>query len=215
MLIDLTRQLRVYLVADPDQTDQDLRDVCADALRGGVTAIQFRAKSLSDREAFALACDIAQQCATFNALFLVNDRIDIAIASRADGVHLGVDDLPIDVAREMLGERAVIGYSPDTDVQASHSASRGASYLGVGPVYGTNSKSDAGDAIGLDVFARRTATSSLPTIGIGGITPSNAGAVIEAGAVGVAVIGAILRADDPHEAARALSESVHRSIERP
>ena len=202
---NLADRLRLYLVADPDQTSGDFETAILAALRGGVTSVQLRWKSATDRELFARAATLCSYCRQFGALFFVNDRVDIALASGADGVHLGVDDLPIEAARAVGSPNLIFGFSPETDEQAVAAASRGASYLGVGPVYGTTSKADAGPAIGLNVIGQRAAETTLPIVGIGGISADNALAVIEAGAVGVAVVSAILRATDPERAARALS----------
>ena len=142
------------------------------------------------------------------ALFLVNDRLDLALASDADGVHLGVDDLPIDVARRIGGRNLVIGFSPETDEQAGDAGKRGADYLGVGPVFGTATKSDAGTAIGLETVARRAELAGIPVIGIGGITAQNARSVMDAGAVGVAVVSAISKQDGSETAAVALRRAL-------
>lgn len=208
----LASRLALYLVADPDQTDRDLLPIVRQALEGGCTAVQLRAKRLPDGAFLTLAREMREASEESGALFLVNDRLDIALATGADGVHLGVDDLPLTAARQ-LATRAqksdfVIGYSPETDVQVTTAAAAGADYLGIGPVFGTTSKPDAGDAIGLDHFRRRVAAAGIPVIGIGGIQPSNARSVIETGAVGIAVVGAILRAKDPCSAAAALRDAV-------
>jgi thiamine-phosphate diphosphorylase len=200
--------LRLYLVADPNQSSGNLRDQVEAALRGGVTAVQLRWKSATDRELLEEAMTLAAMCKVHGALFFVNDRVDIALASGADGVHLGVDDLPIEDARRLGESSLTIGFSPETDEQANRANLRGADYLGVGPVFGTASKSDAGPAIGLEILSRRVATAGIPVIGIGGITAENAGQVISAGAVGVAVVSAILRAADPEPAARRLRQAV-------
>jgi thiamine-phosphate pyrophosphorylase len=206
---DLVAHLAVYLVADPEQTNRHLLDDVTAALAGGVTAVQLRVKSLTDRETLALAREIAVRCADRRALFLMNDRVDLALAAGAIGVHLGVDDLPIEDARRLLGPGAVIGYSPETDAQAAEACSRGANYLGVGPVFSTASKSDAGDAIGTETIRRRARLAGIPIIGIGGISSTNAPIVIEAGAVGVAVVGEILRSDDPRAATQRLVSAVN------
>ena len=201
----LSDRLRLYLVADPVQTDGDFETAVAGALRGGVTAVQLRWKSATDRALLARAIALTALCREHGALFFVNDRVDIALAAGADGVHLGVDDLPLEAARKLGGPGFLIGYSPETDDQAAIARVRGACYLGVGPIYETASKSDAGPAIGLRTIQRRAKIASLPTIGIGGVTAANALLVIEAGAVGVAVVRAILGAASPEQAARDLS----------
>ncbi len=206
--IDLEAALRVYFVADPSQTPRPITEVVQAALAGGVTMVQMRAKSLHDLGQYAIGRVLLQACRSAGAAFIVNDRIDLALALGADGVHLGVDDLPLEEARRMAPPGFIIGYSPATDEQARRARERGSSYLGVGPVFGTASKADAGDAIGFDIFERRAWLSRLPVIGIGGITPENAASVIEAGACGVAVISAISRSPDPESASRSLREVV-------
>ncbi len=208
----LASRLSVYLVADPEQTSADLGLVVHQALEGGCTAVQLRAKHHTDRALLALAMSIREICIAYQALFVVNDCLDIALASGADGLHLGVDDLPLSEARRVAAQTGrpdlIIGYSPETDEQTVMAASAGANYLGVGPVFDTASKADAGEAIGLETLRHRAAVTPIPVIGIGGIEPRNAASVIEAGAAGVAVVGAVLRADDPEEAARALRQAV-------
>lgn len=202
-------RLRLYLVADPDLVDGDVASVVSAAIDGGVSCVQLRVKSGSDRAFERLGTEVGEICRRTQTLFLVNDRLDIALAVGADGVHLGVDDLAIESARRLGGARFVVGYSPETDEQAEVAASRGADYLGVGPVYGTASKADAGGAIGLETLGRRARMSGIPTIGIGGITAANVPVVLAAGADGVAVMSAILGSSDPRSAARALSSSLH------
>lgn len=208
---DLANQLAVYLVADPDQTRRDLYDDVSAALDGGVTAVQLRAKTMTDRASLTLATRLCQLCHDHRALFFVNDRLDLALAAAADGVHLGVDDLPIAAARSISGGRFLIGYSPQTDDEVAEAAAIGADYIGIGPVFATGSKPDAGEAIGLGTLRRRAALTSLPAVGIGGINTSNAAEVIAAGAVGVSVISAILSAADPREAAAHLRALVDRA----
>ncbi len=201
-------QLRLYLVADPEHVSGDLTIAVRQALAGGVRAVQLRSKTMTDREALALAREIRAACHDAGAVFIVNDRLDIALASGADGVHLGVDDLPVDDARQIAGADFVIGFSPETDEQIRSAGTRGASYLGVGPVFGTATKADAGDALGIDEFARRCSISLVPVVGIGGITLENAKETISAGAAGVAVVSAILGSGDPRGAAEALYHQV-------
>jgi thiamine-phosphate diphosphorylase len=205
---DLAARLRLYLVADPDHVRGDLVSMVEQALTSGVTAVQLRCKRGTDREVLDLARELRSRTADYGALFLVNDRLDIALASKADGVHLGVDDLPLEEARRAGGPDLIVGYSPETDDQAREAAARGASYLGVGPVFGTATKADAGDAIGLETISRRAELAGIPIIGIGGITAENARSVIEAGAVGVAVVSAISMQNDPEAAARVLRSAL-------
>jgi thiamine-phosphate pyrophosphorylase len=198
--------LRLYLVADPDLITRPLEAVVAEALDGGVTAVQLRAKSLTDREFLTLARSIRALCERAGSLFFVNDRVDLALAAHADGVHLGVDDLPLEDARHILGGEKLIGYSPETNDQAASARDWGANYLGVGPVFETASKLDAGHAIGLESLRRRITLAVIPVVGIGGINPDNARSVIQTGAAGVAVVSAILRASDPRAASTELRD---------
>ena len=199
----LAARLRCYLVTDADPDLALLEERCAAALAGGVTTVQLRAKGLTDRQLLLAAQALHARCQAAGALFIVNDRVDIALAAGADGVHLGVDDLPVADARRLLGPHAVIGYSPENDADRLAAEQAGADYLGVGPVYGTSTKSDAGAAIGLDGLARVVRATTLPVVGIGGVTLANAPDVLCAGAAGVAVVGAIWHAPDPEAAARA------------
>ena len=205
---ELAEKLAVYLVADPEQTERDLVEDVVAALEGGVTSVQLRAKRATDREALAVAVRLREACRERDALFVVNDRVDLALAAGADGVHLGVHDLPLAAAREIAGSRLVLGYSPLTLDQVDAAAGAGADYVGLGPVFATASKEDATPPIGLPGLAAQVAATPLPAVGIGGITAENAGDVIRAGAVGVSVISAILRAPDPREAAARLAQAV-------
>ncbi|HEV2527963.1 MAG TPA: thiamine phosphate synthase [Thermomicrobiales bacterium] len=206
---DVSASLRLYLVADPSlsRSGDIVSDVDA-ALAGGVSMVQLRAKGLKDRAAFEVGRSLRKQCAQYSVPFLVNDRVDLALALGADGVHLGVDDMPLDAARQVLGPAAIIGWSPETDEQTAMAAGRGADYLGVGPVFGTGSKADAGEPIGLDGLARRVVAAGIPVVAIGGITADTAAGCLQQGASGIAVIGAILRSDDPGQAATALRSAV-------
>ena len=206
----LSKRLRLYLVADPDYVRGDLISMVTAALRGGVTAVQLRCKNRTDRECIALARQLREMSRSRGALFVVNDRLDIALASDADGVHLGVDDLPLEDARRLGGPNLVVGYSPATDEQARSAHSLGADYLGVGPVFGTSTKGDAGPAVGLETISRRATIAGIPVIGIGGITSQNAQSVISAGGVGVAIVTAISMSPDPEHAACDLAKAMSR-----
>ncbi len=204
----LEEKLGLYLVVDPEQTEHELHELVDHAIEGGVTAVQLRAKQMRDDDALYLAMRLRAICHSSDVLFLVNDRLDLALAAQADGVHLGVHDLPPFFARWIAGPEFVIGYSPETDYQAAQARSGRESYLGVGPVFATSSKADAGDPLGLEGFVKRIEYAEVPVIGIGGITAATAASVVEAGAAGVAVVSAILRASDPKQAATELAGRV-------
>lgn len=173
-----------------------------------MTAVQLRVPGWTDRDKLSAAVGLRELCNDYGALFIVNNRVDIAMASAADGVHLGVDDLPVSAARRILGPDKVIGFSPGSNADIGSAAEGGADYLGVGPVYETQTKSDAGPAIGLDRLAEMVTSASVPVIGIGGITLENAHQVIEAGACGVAVVSSVFMAEDPEAAASELAAAL-------
>jgi thiamine-phosphate diphosphorylase len=211
-LPDLARRLAVYLIADPEQTARDLLGIVDQAIDAGISALQLRAKRLSDRQAFELGAALAERCRATGTLFVVNDRVDLALLLKADGVHLGVADVPIPAVRALVRDQLILGFSPETNEQASTAADSGADYLGIGPVFGTASKPDAGEAIGLDTLRHRIDLCGIPCVGVGGIDAENAGRVIAAGAVGVAVVSAVLRADDPVASTNRLAASVHAAL---
>ncbi len=208
----LPEHLRLYLVAGTQDAPKGLLETIEAALAGGVTAVQLREKSGSDRVILATAERVRELCLEHGAAFFLNDRLDLALAASADGIHLGVDDISIPAARRIAGPGFVIGFSPETDLGSRSARIERASYLGVGPLFGTRSKPDAGPAIGVSALKRRIEVSGLPVIGIGGIDAGNAGSVIGAGASGIAVMSAILHATDPEAAARALREAVDAAL---
>lgn len=211
---ELRDRLAVYLVADPEGTGRSLLDDVQAALDGGVTCVQLRAKRLEGYDFWRLATTLRAFCAQSDALFVVNDRLDVALAVDADGVHLGVSDLPVDVTRSMTPPGFLIGFSPQTLDDVLATAPLGADYAGLGPVFPTGSKHDAGNPIGLDGLRALAAACQTPTVAIGGISLANAEDAVAAGAVGVAVISAILRADDPATAARQLASAVRAGLMR-
>jgi thiamine-phosphate pyrophosphorylase len=174
------------------------------AIAGGADTIQFRQKDGSTREMIRIAEQVHTLCKRAGAAFIVNDRVDVAIACRADGVHLGQDDFPIPLARKLLGEKAIIGGSAGSLEEARKVLLEGADYLGFGPVYPTTSKEDAGPAAGVGLLKQIVEAIPLPIIAIGGIGKENAAPLIRAGAHGFAVISAVCCQPDPAEAARCL-----------
>jgi thiamine-phosphate pyrophosphorylase len=174
------------------------------AIAGGADAIQFRQKKGSTRELIEIAVQMKQACAKKGVAFIVNDRIDVAIAAQADGVHLGQDDFPIPLARELLGKERIIGGSAATLEEARKCLADGADYVGFGPVFPTGSKDDAGPVSGIETLKTVAETIPLPIIAIGGIGLVNAPAILEAGAHGIAVISAVCCQDDPCRATNTL-----------
>lgn len=179
------------------------------AIAGGADTIQFRQKSGPTREMIGVARKMKGLCAQAGVIFIVNDRIDVAIAAQADGVHLGQDDFPIPLARELLGEGRMVGGSAATMEEAQKCLSEGADYVGFGPVYPTTSKADAGAVSGIEVLKKVTGAMPLPIIAIGGVGAENTPEVMRAGAHGIAVISAVCCQQDPEGATRALYQALH------
>ena len=174
------------------------------AIAGGADTIQLREKGGSTREMIRAAEQMQTLCKKAGVSFIVNDRVDVAIASGADGVHLGQDDFPIPLARKLLGKKAIIGGSAANIEEARTCLAEGADYIGFGPVYTTTSKADAGPISGLDLLRDVAEAIPLPIVAIGGITTDNAPLIMKAGAHGIAVISAVCCQSSPTEAARAL-----------
>jgi thiamine-phosphate pyrophosphorylase len=175
------------------------------AVDGGATCIQLRLKDVSARDLVGLARELAR---SLPVPVIVNDRADVAIAAGAAGVHLGADDLPVSAVRSFAPPGLIIGVSVGNDAEISNA--RGADYAGIGPLFESVSKSDAGSTIGTEEFSRLAAATGLPAVAIGGVTAGNARLAIDAGAAGVAAIAAIFGASDPFSAARELSSAIGR-----
>jgi thiamine-phosphate pyrophosphorylase len=202
--------LRVYVVTSGTLVPgRAHREIAAAAIAGGATAIQLRAPELDDVELLPIAREIVDVCRDAGVLCIVNDRVDVAVAAGADGVHVGQDDEP-EAARAMLGPDRVLGISVRDADNARAAAAAGADYLGV-TVWSTATKPEA-VAGGLDGLSAVAGASALPVVGIGGIDATNAAAVIHAGAAGVAVISAVVAATEPVTATRALREAVDRAL---
>jgi len=202
---------RTYLVTQESRSaGRPTTAVVAAAIDGGIDAIQLREKGTPARERYELGRVVRERTAEAGVALIVNDRADIAAAIDADGVHLGQSDLPVPAARDLLGPGALIGCSAATVPEAEAAAADGADYLGVGAVYPTGTKTvpDEEQGIGTDRIRAVADAVSIPVIGIGGITPENAGAVTAAGAAGVAVVSAITAAEDPQAATAGLREAV-------
>ncbi|HEX5503174.1 MAG TPA: thiamine phosphate synthase [Thermomicrobiales bacterium] len=201
--------LSLYVVTDSRLArGRPLAAVVAAAIGGGADVIQLREKDLPAREQLALGRELRRLTREAGVLFIVNDRADLAVALDADGVHVGQDDLPADVARAIVGPGRIVGVSAATVEEAALAREQGADYLGVGSIYPTATKPDAGDAVGPGRITTIVARVALPVVGIGGITADNAAEVIRAGADGVAVVSAVVSAEDVAAAARELKRRV-------
>lgn len=191
---------RLYLIA-PALTPLEVVEA---ALRGGVTMLQLREKELPLAQTLEAGRRLRALAREHGVPFLVNDRADLALLLEADGLHVGQEDLPVREARRLLGQEAIIGVSAASAAEGRQAEAGGADYLGAGSVFPTPSKADAGAPIGTEGLRAVAAATSLPVVGIGGITAANAGSVMAAGAAGVAVISAILKTSQPEAAARQL-----------
>jgi thiamine-phosphate pyrophosphorylase len=205
--------LSVYVVLDRDFTaGRTLVEVAEAAIRGGATVLQLRDKSSDIHRFYADATKIVGIARAAGMPLIINDRVDLALAAGADGVHVGEDDMPVEATRRLVGPNRFVGASAGSVEAARAAIAAGADHLGVGPVYEARAtKTDAGPPVGLTLIRAIAAFSPLPIVGIGGITAENAGAVIAAGAAGVAVISAIGLAPDVEAATRALAHEVLRT----
>jgi len=174
------------------------------AITGGADTIQLREKVGETREMIRIAEQIQALCKRAGVTFIVNDRVDVAIASHADGVHLGQSDFPIPLARSLLGKEAIVGGSAGDMEEARKCLLEGADYIGFGPVYFTTSKEDAGPAGGLDLLKQVVKEIPLPIVAIGGITRENTPLVMQTGVHGIAVISAVCCQKDPAKATQCL-----------
>ena len=182
------------------------------AIKGGADTIQFRQKVGASREMIEIVRQLKQLCLDSDVTLIVNDRVDIAIAAEADGVHLGQDDFPIPLARKLLGESRIIGGSAATLEEAQRCLAEGADYIGFGPVYPTTSKADADPVTGIKLLKQAVEIISLPIIAIGGISAENAPEVMRAGAQGIAVISAVCCQEDPEQATGALRQALQTEL---
>jgi thiamine-phosphate pyrophosphorylase len=200
--------VRLIVILDEEAArGRELGALASAAARGGATLLQVRGKRLD-------ACALAAAARTVIAAaaqvpVVVNDRLDVALATGAAGCHLGQDDFPIDEARRLAPPGFLLGGSAGNEAEARAAVAQGADYLGIGPVAVTPSKPDAGEAFGIEGFSRiRDAAGEVPSVAIGGVSVSHVLPLIRAGAAGVAVIGAVLGADDPEAATRELRETL-------
>jgi thiamine-phosphate pyrophosphorylase len=198
------------LVAITDAAPRGADDIVQRALacvRGGATMVQLRLKDADARTQVEVARALVAALPAHVPL-IMNDRADLAIAAGAAGVHVGPEDLPAAAVRRIVGPNRIVGVSVGNDAEALQASD--ADYVGIGPVYATASKDDAGSAIGINELERLIVLCARPAVGIGGVDASNAAAVIAAGARGVAVIRALFSASDPEAAARSIRSAIGR-----
>lgn len=205
--------LKVYFIMGSTNCHRDPVNILEEAIRGGISLFQFREKgqgALSGAEKKKLATALQQVCKEANIPFIVNDDIDLAVEIDADGVHIGQEDEAASTVRKRIGADKWVGVSAHTIEEAERAIRDGADYLGLGPIYPTSSKDDAESVKGTAIIRQfREHGFSIPLVGIGGITSTNAAAVMEAGADGVSVISAISGSEDVEGAAIRLNQAVH------
>lgn len=195
----------IYLVTDDGCLQgRALLDCVREALEGGVTLVQYRAKTAASAEMYDEALQLKALCDSFNVPLIINDRLDIAMAVGAAGVHLGQDDLPCAAARKILGEDYIIGVSAHNPAEAKAALQSGADYLGCGAVFGTATKADV-KKLGTDGLAAICREKGLPVVGIGGVTADNYREVRAAGADGAAIVSGILAQPDIRATVRAIA----------
>ena len=196
----------IYLVTDDGCLQgRALIDCVREALEGGVTLVQYRAKTASSAEMYAEALQLKALCDNFNVPLIINDRLDIAMAVGAAGVHLGQDDLPCAAARRILGEDYIIGVSAHNPAEAKAALQSGADYLGCGAIFGTATKADV-KKLGTDGLAAICKAKGLPVVGIGGVTADNYREVRAAGADGAAIVSGILAQPDIRATVEAIAK---------
>ena len=207
------RDFRLYVIIDKKTSlcrkGRDLVYVAREAIAGGADVIQLRDKGSSDREIVEAGRAIRKAVGKDKAVFIVNDRPDIALAVGADGVHLGQDDIPVMAARSILGKDKIIGLSTHSLEQAAEAQNSGADYIGVGPIFSTPTKPDY-KAVGLELIEKIKGINGIPFVAIGGIDESNIGDIIAAGGLRVAVVRAVCSAEDIRAAAKILKDKLTR-----
>ncbi|HSW10664.1 MAG TPA: thiamine phosphate synthase [Bacillota bacterium] len=200
--------LSLYVIADCAIARRPVPEIVEAALAGGATAVQLRWKTGTDRQILAVGEALRLITRRAGVPLIVNDRVDLALALEGDGVHLGPDDLPVRLARKLLGGGAIIGYSAGEAGEAAVAEAEGADYLGVGPFRVTTTKEDAGAPLGPAGLARVARAVRIPVIAIGGLGADTVAAAVAAGAAGVAVASAVMTAEAPEAACRELLQLV-------
>ncbi len=198
----------LYFVTDSILSNQGILKDAEQVIKAGCKLVQYREKNKSFKEMFEEAKQLAGLCKSNGVLFIVNDRLDIALAVDADGVHLGQNDFPIVLARKILGKEKIIGTSNHCVEEARQSEKAGADYISVGPVFHTRTKNDAGAPLGLGLLKQVRAITKLPLVAIGGVNEENIDGVLQAGADSVAVISAIVSTENPEKSAKIIIKKI-------
>jgi thiamine-phosphate pyrophosphorylase len=206
---DLRRALRLIVITDRRlAAPRSVEDVVAEAIEAGARTIQLREKQANPHELMQHARRLLELTRPAGALLLVNDRVDVALAVKADGVHLGPDDLPVRTVCQAVPDGFLVGYSTDDPNDAAKAEGAGVDYIGCGAVFSTDTKDVGDEAIGLEGLEAVARAVSIPVVAIGGITPSNAKQVSMTSAAGTAVVRAVMAAEDPGTAVRDLLQAL-------
>ena len=196
----------VYLVTDHrNKTDEEFLRIIEESIKGGTSIVQLREKTASTKDFYQLALKVKEITSKYDVPLLINDRIDIAIAVDSEGVHIGQDDMPADIARKIIGEDKILGVSASTVEEAKKAQEDGADYIGSGAVFPTATKDDA-DSVSKEELNEIVESIDIPVVAIGGITLENAVTLKDTGIAGFSVVSAIMSADDPKEASQKLME---------
>jgi len=202
-------KLDTYIITNADiAPGRDHIQGARDALRGGADVIQFREKNMATGEMIRVCQIIQDLCRQYGAIFIVNDRVDVALAMDADGVHVGQQDMAANIARRLIGPQKILGVSAGNVERAKKAEADGADYVGVGMIFPAGLKKDLRAAKGVDVLRKVNQTVKVPIVAIGGIDHSNARLCIEAGAAGCAVITAVIGAPDVRQATADLAKVI-------
>lgn len=204
--------LSLYLVTDRSLSlGRSLEEVVEEAVKGGVTMVQLREKDCSSLEFYQEATALKGLLKPYKIPLIINDRLDIALACDAEGLHIGQSDLPFSIARQLLGENKIIGLSVECLKDALDANKLDVDYIGISPVFSTPTKTDTALAVGIEGVRKITGQSVHPAVGIGGINKNNAEDIIKAGAEGISVVSAIMSAHEPSKSAQELLTIVKQS----
>lgn len=204
--------LSLYLVTDRSLSlGRSLVEVVEEAVKGGVTMVQLREKDCSSLEFYQEATALKRLLKSYKIPLIINDRLDIALACDAEGLHIGQSDLPFSIARQLLGENKIIGLSVECLKDAQEANKLDVDYIGISPVFSTPTKTDTAMAVGIEGVRKITLQSVHPAVGIGGINKNNAEDIIKAGAEGISVVSAIMSAHEPSRSAQELLTIVKQS----
>lgn len=198
-------QLRLYLVTDRGLAgERNIEEIVRESVEGGATMVQLREKDIATRDFVVLALRLKKALEPYGVPLIINDRVDVALASDADGVHIGQSDMPYPMARKMLGPDKIIGLSVENFAQIEEANTLDVDYIGISPVFATPTKTDTAAPFGLEGLRKAVKLSVHPTVAIGGMNLDTAADVISTGTDGIAVISAIVCAESPRKASKEL-----------